>query len=943
MNELTNISVEEIINTHSCLTITNNAITNPTSNNNNNTNNTINNINNNNHLLNKTTNIHNDILEKNNSKDKFVSYLLSQTEMSKMFNTNLTSKTSNKNIHELKCDDYNIIKISKNFFYNYPNLQLISLKNNKLKKISKHFLYFANLTQMFFDNNEITYIPTWIHNFKHLNTLSLSFNYIEYFPLNLTKLNSLQTLNIAYNKIKAIPFEIMNLSKLKTLFFNSNYFEELPTSLGIMNSLNKITLEWFEFVDLNEIIKPKQSIIANVNGVLFGNNDLQKMNNNNSSGNCDNTINTNPNRNSSDCERNNYQMKHGKSAYHQMAGNNNNNNNGNNDGNSNNNNNNVNSNNNVVDNEILNTSEFNTNAINKEYEIIVVYKKLMEHLLNKNNQLFCSFIDFLSELRNNVELIQNTRNELQKLQNVTITSINKNNNNNGNSNPATVFINTVNQTGINSISDNQKQLSELQNEIPGSEANVNLNINVEHISEHTQCPINNTNTTNTNINSTTPPPPLITKDKLFHCVKMNYYGIILSYIHHNPDYIKIKTETNRTLLYTSFSTSYSDITKLLLENCDLKSLMNAQYYLFKSIKLQNYHLFTILSEKLPISTFSQSDVNNNNCFHILFNTFYKNTIASYHMGEILIRKTNCDVNQKNKLGWAPVHIAVKKGRLEALNFIQRCNIWLEQHGKTKVDYNKKGKGKWTALHLAVNDYKIHEAIFLIRGVGASMFIKNENGFTARGVSDGNYLLSRFLIKEEQDIYERKYCKGEKGLTITKQKKPKQTQLNKNFQIGCYKMHLFNLIKENRRDKLESEVCDLLENLYHEIEYNVQEKIILIDDICEFVVIYRLYGVCHVLDKIKELYTNVSGIKNTIENTLKIISEFKYNNMNSKWYTFNMQILQRIPNVHIAPLYNPGNSTMTANITGMHHHHNIIITDNIEITEQNGNEGGQNDN
>ena len=35
MNELTNISVEEIINTHSCLTITNNAITNPTSNNNN--------------------------------------------------------------------------------------------------------------------------------------------------------------------------------------------------------------------------------------------------------------------------------------------------------------------------------------------------------------------------------------------------------------------------------------------------------------------------------------------------------------------------------------------------------------------------------------------------------------------------------------------------------------------------------------------------------------------------------------------------------------------------------------------------------------------------------------------------------------------------------------------------------------------------------------------
>ena len=633
MNELTNISVEEIINTHSCLTITNNAITNPTTNNNNNNNN------NTNHPLNKTTNIHNDILEKNNSKDKFVSYLLSQTEMSKMFNTNLTSKTSNKNIHELKCDDYNIIKISKNFFYNYPNLQMISLKNNKLKKISKHFLYFANLTQMFFDNNEITYIPTWIHNFKHLNTLSLSFNYIEYFPLNLTKLNSLQTLNIAYNKIKALPFEIMNLSKLKTLFFNSNYFEELPTSLGIMNSLSKITLEWFEFVDLNEIVKPKQNIIANVNGVLFGNNDLQKMNN---SGNCDNTINTNPNRNSSDCERNNnYQMKHGKSGYHQMSGNHNNNN-GNNDSSNNNNNNNLNNNNNNVDNEILNTSEFNTNVINKEYEIIVVYKKLMEYLLNKNNQLFCSFIDFLNELRNNVELIQNTRNELQKLQNATITTTNKNN---SNSNPATVFINTINQTGINSVSDNQKQLSELQNEIPGSEANMNLNINVEHISEHAQYQNNTTNTnTNTNINSTTPPPPLITKDKLFHCVKMNYYGIILSYIHHNPDYIKIKTETNRTLLYTSFSTSYSDITKLLLENCDLKSLMNAQYYLFKSIKLQNYHLFTILSEKLPISTFSQSDVNNNNCFHILFNTFYKNTIASYHMGEILIRKTNCDAN-----------------------------------------------------------------------------------------------------------------------------------------------------------------------------------------------------------------------------------------------------------------------------------------------------------
>lgn len=378
-------------------------------------------------------------------------------------------------------------------------------------------------------------------------------------------------------------------------------------------------------------------------------------------------------------------------------------------------------------------------------------------------------------------------------------------------------------------------------------------------------------------------PLLLSSEQIFYALRSNYYGVLSSLFKSDKTILEIKNRSNKTLLYASFTSNLNDITQLLISHINFSTLHSTQLYVFKAIKLLNVPLVSLLIEKMSKKTFLFCDDNRNNCFHLLFNNFYKNEAFAMQICGLLLEKTDCSVNLKNKLGWAPIHIAVKKGRTIALKFIYNCNIYLNSNKKSEFNFNKKGKEKWTPLHLAVNDYKIEETIFLVKFAKCNLFIKNANGLTPRGVSDGNYLLSRFLIGIENELFYTRYItqKGPKPTNDFKSKADKNN--SKNILVGYCKLLLINDVKAGDTISVENEIKEILRGCVDEDENDNNEvKIAVIDAICDIMLIYNLKGVCEMLESILSNYqTKNRLILLTIENAISLMKIFSRSGTSEK--------------------------------------------------------------
>ena len=395
---------------------------------------------------------------------------------------------------------------------------------------------------------------------------------------------------------------------------------------------------------------------------------------------------------------------------------------------------------------------------------------------------------------------------------------------------------------------------------------------------------------------------LLTSDQLFYCIKMNYIGIIKAYIKYDSNFYKIKDKNNKTLLYFALSLSLYDMTSLLLNATNEDTIQNIHIYVIKTIKLMDISIFKLFFSKIKNDfIYSNSDLNFNNMFHILFNSFNNDIFTAYQIGEILIKNTSCDPNGKNKLGWSPIHIAVKRGKVESLFFIYKCNEYLRKQGREVFNVNKRGKEKWTPLHLAVNDYKITESIFLIKKLKCDIFIRNQMGFTPRDVADGNYLLSRFLMKEEFKFYYQRYWLNKSiDFEIIKTKKTKNN--SKNLHLGYYKLYVLCFAKSNNICYIENEMKEVLKDFYNDEDFsdNIDAKIEFITAICDFMVLYNLRGIINILEKIKINYKKYFLIYFTIENALKLMSlmrdsqKFTFNMYHSNSINFNTKVIDKLP-------------------------------------------------
>ena len=151
-------------------------------------------------------------------------------------------------ITSLEAKGRNIIKIHKTIYLNLLNLTNIDLSDNKLLKISKNFKLFKNLKSLKLDNNQISFIPSFIGELSQLELFSISKNLLSIIPTSIQDLTKLKSFYFSYNKIDTIPIEFGQLNSLNILYMDCNYFTKIPTTLCYLKKLKELSFDWLEFV-----------------------------------------------------------------------------------------------------------------------------------------------------------------------------------------------------------------------------------------------------------------------------------------------------------------------------------------------------------------------------------------------------------------------------------------------------------------------------------------------------------------------------------------------------------------------------------------------------------------------------------------------------------------------------------------------------------------------
>lgn len=385
------------------------------------------------------------------------------------------------------------------------------------------------------------------------------------------------------------------------------------------------------------------------------------------------------------------------------------------------------------------------------------------------------------------------------------------------------------------------------------------------------------------INTTTTP---LSNMKILYAVEMNYYGVVKDYILTNPNFSNVKNGDNKTMLYLAFDYKMNDLCKLLLHYSDVNRITKRQYYLNKAIRFFNYELAEALLE--TGADFNEVGADGNTPYHILFSIFTRETIKYCKIGELLIKYNIKGRNQLNHHGWGPIHIAIRKGNLECLKWTKKANEYLKANNMKEFDFDLAGKNGWTPIHLTVNDYKIEETLFLYY-IGCNIFKRNKNNFTPKQVSDGNYLLTKYLIREENRIKEKLINKDIHRLhnMMNQSKRNKVTDFIKSLHdnnIIDYNNDKYDIYLKNKEGNCLS-IENVIRNKLQEYKNNgnlfcLKLQLKGISDICQLMIGNNLFVLLPLLVSLKDLYKSYNVIAKEIENTIIILNAIK-NNCNNE--------------------------------------------------------------
>ena len=379
---------------------------------------------------------------------------------------------------------------------------------------------------------------------------------------------------------------------------------------------------------------------------------------------------------------------------------------------------------------------------------------------------------------------------------------------------------------------------------------------------------------------------------IFHALNNNYIGVIKSFLKENPDIINSKDQNGKTPLYLSMQPGRREIYEFLLEKVNMKKIENendSYSILFRVIRMKNFSLLVKL-HNLGISL-NKIDEKGNNAFHILFSVFINNNYDQCaQIGNYLIEQGLDNYNNKNKDGWAPIHIAAKHANFVCLEWIGFINKILEKKKKKLIDVNIKGKKNWTALHLVVSSYKYTECIQLLN-LGSNVFARNSDGRSPRYITN-NFFLAKMLNLKENNIYINRVSKDSKiinhinKLQITTENYYSFKSNNKLSNLNNRNITKDILISKNTKDNNSFSLMEKYEYLKilslndnkDEVQQKCKEILFKIDFsknnnsiiICDILSIISKYNLTKLIPDLKKL---LEKKKNIINSNIFLLREF----------------------------------------------------------------------
>lgn len=182
----------------------------------------------------------------NNIAPSFVSSIPNSNNPS--FSNSSLSKFRNF-AYILSLNEKNLTKLPAEMIINKSNLQILELKNNKLKIVPMEIALLPNLKCLKLDGNYLKEIPKELcFSLKQLEILSVYDNILTKLPDEISYWkDSLIYLNVAENHLDQIPIQIGSLLLLNSLHLEHNHFTLFPKNLTKLDKLKEFGLDWFKY------------------------------------------------------------------------------------------------------------------------------------------------------------------------------------------------------------------------------------------------------------------------------------------------------------------------------------------------------------------------------------------------------------------------------------------------------------------------------------------------------------------------------------------------------------------------------------------------------------------------------------------------------------------------------------------------------------------------
>ena len=152
-------------------------------------------------------------------------------------------------------------------------LQELELSGNRLERLPKEFRELENLQTLDLSGNRLGSLPREIIYLSNLQTLDLSHNKLEQLPKGIGALSNLQTLDLNYNGLMRFPDEIAGLHNLRILRLSGDKLEQLTKRIGELSNLQTLNLGHNKLTRL-----PKEIIhLSNLQTLDLGDNGLEQL------------------------------------------------------------------------------------------------------------------------------------------------------------------------------------------------------------------------------------------------------------------------------------------------------------------------------------------------------------------------------------------------------------------------------------------------------------------------------------------------------------------------------------------------------------------------------------------------------------------------------------------------------------------------------------------